>query len=142
MAADAEKPELAEQWRHRASEPQRIEGASGEPPTPRDIRAYQPEIVGQQVHYSRKEEAGAAGCVFRGQGKKHRYSRLAQPGQHACRLAAIGAEVGQLHRNGNDEYKAMCAKLAAEHGFKITNPELQERISRSGSGYSRRGRRR
>ncbi|MGG6949107.1 UNVERIFIED_CONTAM: hypothetical protein P3E15_26860, partial [Pseudomonas aeruginosa] len=54
-------PELAEQWRHRASEPQRIEGASGEPPTPRDIRAYQPEIVGQQVHYSRKEEAGAGG---------------------------------------------------------------------------------
>ncbi|RDT17572.1 mobilization protein, partial [Enterobacter roggenkampii] len=56
-------PELAEQWRHRASEPQRIEGASGEPPTPRDIRAYQPEIVGQQVHYSRKEEAGAGGGV-------------------------------------------------------------------------------
>lgn len=29
---------------------------------------------------------------------------------------------------GNDEYKAMCGKLAAEHGFKITNPELQESI--------------
>ena len=32
---------------------------------------------------------------------------------------------------GNDEYKAMCAKLAAEHGFKITNPELQESIQQA-----------
>ena len=40
-------------------------------------------------------------------------------------LAAIGAEVGSFTVTGNDEYKAMCAKLAAEHGFKITNPELQ-----------------
>jgi DNA repair exonuclease SbcCD nuclease subunit len=35
---------------------------------------------------------------------------------------------GSFTVTGNDEYKAMCAKLAAEHGFKITNPELQERI--------------
>ena len=41
-------PELAEQWRHRASEPQRIEGDRDEPPTPRDIRAYQPEIHGDR----------------------------------------------------------------------------------------------
>jgi hypothetical protein len=35
---------------------------------------------------------------------------------------------GSFTVNGNDEYKAMCTKLAAEHGFKITNPELQESI--------------
>lgn len=29
---------------------------------------------------------------------------------------------------GNDNYKAMCASLAAEHGLEVTNPELQERI--------------
>ncbi|HHJ4358806.1 TPA: TraI/MobA(P) family conjugative relaxase [Raoultella ornithinolytica] len=122
-------PELAEQWRHRASEPQRIEGASGEPPTPRDIRAYQPKIVGQQVHYSRKEEAGAGGGVsFVDKGKsidihdwRNRDSTLA-----ALQLSA--QKWGSFTVTGNDEYKAMCAKLAAEHGFKITNPELQERI--------------
>ncbi|HHF8159743.1 TPA: TraI/MobA(P) family conjugative relaxase [Klebsiella pneumoniae] len=122
-------PELAEQWRHRASEPQRIEGASGEPPTPRDIRAYQPEIAGQQVHYSRKEEAGAGGGVsFVDKGKsidihdwRNRDSTLA-----ALQLSA--QKWGSFTVTGNDEYKAMCAKLAAEHGFKITNPELQERI--------------
>ncbi len=122
-------PELAEQWRHRASEPQRIEGDRSEPPTPRDIRAYQPEIVGQQVHYSRKEEAGAGGGVsFVDKGKsidihdwRNRDSTLA-----ALQLSA--QKWGSFTVTGNDEYKAMCAKLAAEHGFKITNPELQERI--------------
>jgi hypothetical protein len=122
-------PELAEQWRHRASEPQRIEGDRSEPPTPRDIRAYVPEIVGQQVHYSRKEEAGAGGGVsFVDKGKsidihdwRNRDSTLA-----ALQLSA--QKWGSFTVTGNDEYKAMCAKLAAEHGFKITNPELQERI--------------
>ncbi len=62
------RPELAEQWRHRASEPQRIEGDRTEPPTPRDIRAYLPEIVGQQVHYTRKDDEGA-GASFVDKGK-------------------------------------------------------------------------
>jgi hypothetical protein len=35
---------------------------------------------------------------------------------------------GSFTVTGNDEYKAMCVKLAAEYGFKITNPELQESI--------------
>ena len=122
-------PELAEQWRHRASEPQRIEGDRSEPPTVRDIRAYVPEIVGQQVHYSRKDEAGRGGGVsFVDKGKsidihdwRNRDSTLA-----ALQLSA--QKWGSFTVTGNDEYKAMCAKLAAEHGFKITNPELQESI--------------
>ncbi|URR10764.1 TraI/MobA(P) family conjugative relaxase [Enterobacter roggenkampii] len=123
------RPDLAEQWRHRASEPQRIEGDRSEPPTPRDIRAYAPEIVGQQVHYSRRDEGGAGrGVSFVDKGKsidihdwRNRDSTLA-----ALQLSA--QKWGSFTVTGNDEYKAMCAKLAAEHGFKITNPELQERI--------------
>lgn len=122
-------PELAEQWRHRASEPQRIEGDRSEPPTPRDIRAYAPEIVGQQVHYSRRDEGGAGrGVSFVDKGKsidihdwRNRDSTLA-----ALQLSA--QKWGSFTVTGNDEYKAMCAKLAAEHGFKIMNPELQESI--------------
>ena len=122
-------PELAEQWRHRASEPQRIEGDRSEPPTPRDIRAYAPEIVGQQVHYSRRDEGGAGrGVSFVDKGKsidihdwRNRDSTLA-----ALQLSA--QKWGSFTVTGDDEYKAMCAKLAAEHGFKIANPELQESI--------------
>lgn len=125
-----EKPELAEQWRRRASEPQRIEGDRSEPPTPRDIRAYAPEIVGQEVHYTRKKDEGRAGgdVSFVDKGKsidihdwRNRDSTLA-----ALQLSA--QKWGSFTVTGNDEYKAMCAKLAAEHGFRITNPELQESI--------------
>lgn len=124
-----QQPELAEQWRHRTSEPQRIEGDCGEPPTPRDIRAYQPEIHGQEVHYTCKDEAGRGGGVsFVDRGRRidiydwrNRDTALA-----ALQLAA--QKWGSFTVTGNDEYKAMCVKLAAEHGFKITNPELQKSI--------------
>ena len=122
-------PELAEQWRHRASEPQRIEGDRSEPPTPRDIRAYQPEIVGQQVHYSRKEEAGRGGGVsFVDKGKSIDIHDWRDRDSTLAALQLSAQKWGSFTVTGNDEYKAMCAKLAAEHGFKITNPELQESI--------------
>lgn len=122
-------PELAEQWRHRASEPQRIEGDCSEPPTPRDIRAYVPEIQGQQVHYTRKGGEGRAGGVsFVDKGKiidihdwRNRDTTLA-----ALQLSA--QKWGSFIVAGNDEYKSMCVNLAAEHGFNIRNPELQESI--------------
>lgn len=37
---------------------------------------------------------------------------------------------GSFTVTGCDEYKAMCVKLAAEYGFKIANPELQESIQK------------
>ena len=122
-------PELAEQWRHRASEPQRIEGDRDEPPTPRDIRAYQPEIHGKQVHYTRKEDAGAGrGVSFVDKGKSIDIHDWRDRDTTLAALQLSAQKWGSFTVNGNDEYKAMCAKLAAEHGFKITNPELQESI--------------
>ena len=123
------RPELAEQWRYRAGPPQRIEGDRSEPPIPRDIRAYVPEIVGQQVHYTRKENialGGSASFVDKGRSIdiydwRSRDSTLA-----ALQLSA--QKWGSFQVTGNNEYKAMCTKLAAEHGFKISNPELQESI--------------
>ena len=125
-----QRPELAEQWRQRASEPQQIHGDMAEPPTPRDIRAFTPEIVGQQVHYTHKDEAREGATVsFIDKGKsidiydwRNRDTTLA-----ALQLSA--QKWGSFQVTGNDEYKTMCAKLAAEHGFKITNPELQKSIA-------------
>ena len=118
-------PELAEQWRHRASEPHRIEGDSSEPPTPRDIRAYQPEIVGQQVHYTRK---GRAGVSFVDKGKSIDIHDWLNPDTTLAALQLAAQKWGSFTVTGNDEYKAMCTKLAAEHGFRINNPELQASI--------------
>lgn len=122
-------PELAEQWRHRASEPQRIDGDRSEPPTARDIRAYTPEIHGQQVHYTRKEEAGRGGGVsFVDNGKSIDIHDWRDRDTTLAALQLAAQKWGGFSVTGNDEYKAMCIKLAAEHGFKISNPELQERI--------------
>ena len=123
-------PALAEQWRHRASEPQRIEGDRDEQPTPRDIRAYQPEVVGQQVHYTRRE-APEEGVSFVDKGKQIDIYHWRNRDTTLAALQLSAQKWGRFTVTGNDEYKAMCAKLAAEHGFKITNPELQESIQQA-----------
>lgn len=120
------RPGLADQWRHRASEPQGIEGEGDAWPSPRDIRAYRAEVVGRQVHYTRQDEVGSVSFVDRGRridihDWRNRDSTLA-----ALQLSA--QKWGSFTVTGNDEYKAMCATLAAEHGFQIRNPELQARI--------------
>ena len=48
-----------------------------------------------------------------------------------CVLAALQLSAqkwGHFKVKGNTEYKALCVQLAAEHGFKISNPELQAGI--------------
>ncbi len=121
------QPELAEQWRHRASEPQRIESDRSEPPRPRDIRAFTPEIVGQQVYYTRKGAAGA-GVSFVDKGQRIDIYDWRNRDTTLAALQLSAQKWGSFTLTGSDEYKVMCAKLAAEHGFKIANPELQERI--------------
>ena len=124
-----QNPELAEQWRHRASEPQRIEGDCSEPPTPRDIRAYVGEIVGQEVHYTRKDKAGEGrGVSFVDKGKSISIYDWRNIDTTLAALQLSAQKWGSFEVIGNDEYKAMCVKLAAEHGFKISNSELQGSI--------------
>jgi Relaxase/Mobilisation nuclease domain/Large polyvalent protein-associated domain 7 len=127
-----QQPELADAWRYRAGAPQRINGDTTEPPTPRDIRAYTPKIHGQQVHYLRKDDAthagqsGAASFVDKGSEIDIHDWR-----NKDCVLAALQLSAqkwGSFRVNGNDDYKGLCVKLATEHGFKISNPELQASI--------------
>jgi hypothetical protein len=122
-------PEIAEEWRHRASEPQRIQGDGDETPTPRDIRAYQPELAGREVRYTRRGEGGAGGGVsFVDNGRSIDIHDWRNRDTTLAALQLSAQKWGSFIVTGNDEYKAMCVKLAAEHGFKIANPELQESI--------------
>lgn len=124
-----QNPKLADQWRYRASEPQRIEGDKTEPPTPRDIRAYTPEVHGHEVHYTRKENEGAGrGVSFVDKGRLIDINEWRSRDTVLAALQLSAQKWGSLKVNGNDEYKIMVVSLAAEHGFKIDNPELQERI--------------
>ena len=123
--------QAAYEWRYRASERHaaQLVGESSEPPTPRDIRAYSAEIVGNQVHYTRQDQAGGRGGVsFTDAGKQ---ISLHDPTDPSAALAAmqLGAQKwGQVQVVGDDAYKALCVRLAAEHGIRVANPELQEQV--------------
>lgn len=107
-----------------------IKGDRTEPPTPRDIRAFKPEIHGDQVHYTRKDGAQAGDAAFIDRGAKIGIQDL-KPDSVLAALQLSAAKWERFTVNGSDEYKGLCVKLAAEHGFKIENPELQEPIAQA-----------
>ncbi len=119
-----DNPHLAEQWRYRSHELPGMEGEGDDRPRPRGIAGYAYTIQGTEIHYSRKTSTpGDIAFIDRGrrieiQDWRNRESVLAalQLGQQKW---------GSITVTGNEQYKAMCVQLAAEHGFKIVNPELQ-----------------
>ncbi|MDA8381748.1 MAG: relaxase/mobilization nuclease domain-containing protein [Betaproteobacteria bacterium] len=124
-------PELADAWRHRASEPQHMEG-EGEPrPKLRDIRAFTAEVVGANVHYTRQDTTGRnvpASFIDRG-----RRIDIHDWRDHDSLLAALQVASQKWPKGitltGSDEYKAACVKLAVANGFRIANEELQDAIA-------------
>ena len=123
-------PEFANAWRYRASEPQHTNGDKTEPPTTRDIRAYKSEILGSQVHYTKKEDEGGGGVSFVDKGREIEIHDWRNSDSVLAALQLSAQKWGSFQVDGNDEYKAMCVRLAAEHGFNISNPELQDGIQK------------
>ena len=116
----------ADRWRHRDRRPATIEGATFEQPAARDIRAFTAVLDGRKVHY---HLAGSRRAAFTDHGKtidihasRNRESVLA-----ALQLSA--QKWGTISVHGNREFMRICVELAAEHGFKIANPDLQEAIA-------------
>jgi hypothetical protein len=116
----------AERWRHRERRPATIEGATFEQPTVRDIRTFGAVLDGASVHYHR---AGSRRPSFTDHGKKIDIydSRTRESVLAALQLSA--QKWGTISVHGNREFMRTCVELAAEHGFKIANPELQEAIA-------------
>jgi hypothetical protein len=119
--------ELAEGWRHRDREPARIEGPTIERPAPQDIRAFAPRIEGWRVDYRRVGERGSP--VFTDWGKE---IHIHDPSRRETALAALQLSAqkwGTFTIYGSERFKKMCVELAAERGFKIANPELQQALA-------------
>ena len=126
---EQQRPELAEDWRHRASEPQFMEGDTSEPPTSRDIRSYMAEVYGNQVHYTCKDEVGRGiGVSFVDRGREIAIYDWRSRDNVLAAMQLAAQKWGGFKVSGSPEYTAMCVKLAAEYGFRISNPELQESI--------------
>ncbi len=119
-------PELAQEWRHRERQPAAIEGPTFEQPVQRDIRAFQAVVDGGRVHYHLNGELGRPAFTDRGKVIDIRDSRR-ESVLAALQLSA--QKWGNFTVHGSESFRRLCADLAVEHGFKITNPELQRTIA-------------
>jgi ribosomal protein S30 len=125
------EPQLAEQWRYRDSETPctAILGDSDEIPRKRDIRDFTAQVRQSahsqlaEIHYSSLTDPSRVSFTDRG-----KRIDVWQAQDEAAVLAALqlaAQKWGTLTITGPDEFKQLCAQLAAQHGFKISNPELR-----------------
>ena len=116
----------ADRWRHRERRPASIEGKVFDQPAPRDIRAFNATIDGWRVHY---RMTGARGSpAFTDHGKR---IDIHDSGRRESVLAALQLSAqkwGTFTIRGGEAFQRTCVELAAEHGFKIANPEIQQAI--------------
>jgi len=133
------EPQLAEQWRYRDSETPgtAILGDGDELPRKRDIRDFTAQVRQSaqsqlaEIHYSSRSDPSRVSFTDRG-----KRIDVWQAQDEAAVLGALqlGAQKwGTLTITGPDEFKQLCAQLAAQHGFKISNPALRREIVRGPS---------
>jgi hypothetical protein len=133
------EPQLAEQWRYRDRETPgaAILGGGDEIPRQRDIRDFtaqvrlSPHTLANEIHYSSRSKPSRVSFTDRG-----KRIDVWQAQDEAAVLAALqlaAQKWGTLTITGPDEFKQLCAQLAAQHGFKINNPELHREIVRGPS---------
>jgi hypothetical protein len=118
--------DLANQWRHRDRRPPSIEGPTFEQPTGRDIRAFSAVVDGWRVHYHLTGTRGAPAFTDRGK------QIDIHDGRREAVLAALQLSAqkwGTFAVTGGERFRQICVELAAEHGFKISNPDLQPAIA-------------
>ncbi|MEI8294984.1 MAG: TraI/MobA(P) family conjugative relaxase [Alphaproteobacteria bacterium] len=122
-------PSLKEWQRDRGlserAEEMNIVGDSYDLPTPRDIRSFVAEICENYVSYTRKDGTGIG---FVDKGREIHVVDWTNKDTTLAALQLSAQKWGSFRITGSSEYKEMCVKLAAEHGFKLTNPELQEHL--------------
>jgi len=111
--------------------PGRIEGDRFVEPEPHNVGAlFTNEKKGTEIHYNRHDrESGAFQTLaFVDNGKQLDVRDWSNRESVNAALKLASQKWETLSVSGSDEYKETVARLAAENGYKITNPELQDRI--------------
>ena len=127
-------PALAALWRERAEQHPALESASpradtAAPGKAYDIRDYEARTVGHWVLYATAAQHARGDVAFVDRGKRITLHDRDDP--EAASLAAMqlaAAKWGRFRVRGSQEHKRRSARLAAEHGFELVNPELQDLI--------------
>jgi hypothetical protein len=108
-----------------------IEGDRFVEPEPRNVGAlFTNEKKGTEIHYKRHDrETGAFQTLaFIDSGKQLDIRDWGNGESVNAALKLASQKWETLSVSGSDEYKETVARLAAENGYEITNPELQDRI--------------
>lgn len=107
-----------------------IAGERDELPTPRRIPGFRSTIRDREVHYTRANlpEGPDQPVSFVDQGKRIRVDEWREEDAVLAALQLAAEKWEYITVYGSEEFKALCARLAAEHGFNLTNPELQDTI--------------
>ena len=125
---DQNAPDLAHQWRYRAQPIGGFEGEGASRAVARDIRGYEAQVDGDRVLYRRRGTSRSR-VAFADVGRRINVYDWRSEESTLAALQLSAEKWGKFVVTGNDEFKAMCVRLAALHDFRITNPELQERIA-------------
>jgi hypothetical protein len=123
----ARNRDAADEWRHRVRRSATIEGPTFKTPAPHDIRAARAVVDGWKVNYYMAGSRRAPSFTDRGKTIDIHDSRSRESVHAALQLSA--QKWGAFSIRGDEPFKRTCVELAAEHGFKITNPELQQAIA-------------
>ena len=121
-------PDRAHQWRYRAHPIGGLEGEGASRAVARDIRGYEAQVDGDRVLY-RRRDAPRSRVAFADVGRRINVYDWRSEESTLAALQLSAEKWGKFVVTGNDEFKANCVRLAARHGFRITNPELQEKIT-------------
>lgn len=117
---------VREQERKIAEENQgEIEGSTHVPPKHQDIRDFRHEPIEHGVRFNRVSGKGS----FSDFGRKITIDDWNDPATTLAALQHASEKWESFTIFGPPKYMKMCAVLAAEHGFKINNPEVQEIIA-------------
>lgn len=107
-----------------------IEGDTYVTPVPHQFAGFVAEKRGEDVRYNHRKADGRVGAVaFTDHGDRVEIGNW-RDRETVLAAMQLGAEKwGALTVNGTDRYKALAVELAAEHGFRLTNPELQDALA-------------
>lgn len=107
-----------------------FEGDTYVTPVPHQFAGFVAERRGEDVRYNHRKGDGRVGAVaFTDHGDRVEIGNW-RDRETVLAAMQLGAEKwGALTVNGTDRYKALAVELAAEHGFRLTNPELQDALA-------------
>ena len=105
-----------------------VEGDRFVAPVKYEFRQFVAEERGAVIRYVTHKDSGKQAVAFTDHGDKVEINTWKDREAVLAAMQVASQKWGSLTISGTESYKSLAIELAAEHGFKITNPELQEKF--------------